>query len=308
MPRWLIYCLLTILCFGVWAVTFKPLQAEEVSAGQSQALCTVGILPIILLLAFSPGWRGGGRRFRGSFWSFVAGALVGVGNLAYFLAQDAGAKATTAVSLSMLYPAVTVVLALLFLKEKLRVVQALGIAASLGAIYLLNVSEPGEMFSGWMVYALAPIALWGVAGLIQKVATGDVAAEVATFWFLAAFIPLSAVLYARERFGWDLSARGWFLVALQGASYGLGNLTLLAALRNAGQASVVVPLSGLYPVVSIPLAILLFHESVGAREWVGIALALAAGVALSYAPRKTPSGAKEQAPIRPTDSAEQRVP
>ena len=110
MPRWLIYCFLTILCFGVWAVTFKPLQALDVSAGQSQALCTVGILPIMLVLAASPTWRMGGRKLRGSFWSFVAGVLVGVGNFAYFLAQAAGAKATTAVSLSMLYPAATVVL------------------------------------------------------------------------------------------------------------------------------------------------------------------------------------------------------
>jgi uncharacterized membrane protein len=295
MPRWLIYCFLTIVCFGVWAVTFKPLQGQGVSAGQSQALCTVGILPVMLLLAASPGWRAGGRTLRGSFWPFVAGVLVGVGNLAYFLAQDAGAKATTAVSLSMLYPAATVVLALLFLKEKVRGVQALGIAASLGAIYLLNVSEPGEAFSPWMVYALAPIVLWGVAGLIQKVATGDVAAEVATFWFLTAFIPLGAVLYARERFGWDLSGRGWLLVALQGATYGLGNLSLLAAFRNGGQASIVAPLSGLYPVVAVPLGIVLFHESVGPREWAGIALALAAGVALSWKPKKTPAGSNDPA-------------
>jgi uncharacterized membrane protein len=285
MPRWVVYCVLTVLCFGVWAVTYKPLQGHGVSPGKSQALCTVGILPIMLVLAASPAWRGGGRRLRGSFWSFVAGVLVGLGNLAYFLAQDAGAKAVAAVSLSMLYPAVTVVLALLLLREKPGIVQVAGIAASLGAIYLLNVADPGEAFSGWLVYALAPIALWGVAGLIQKVATGDVAAEAATFWFLAAFIPLGVALYARERFGWDLPARAWLLVALQGAAYGLGNLSLLAAFRNGGKASVVAPLSGLYPVVTIPLVIVLFGESVGPREWAGVALALAAGVALSCEPR-----------------------
>jgi uncharacterized membrane protein len=306
MPRWLLYCFLTILCFGMWAVTFKPLQAQEVSAGQSQALCTVGILPIMLVLAASPSWRMGGSRVRGSIWSFVAGVLVGVGNFTYFLAQDAGAKATTAVSLSMLYPAATVILALLFLKERLHVVQALGIAASLAAIYLLNVSEPGEMFSAWMLYALAPIALWGVAGLIQKVATADVAAEVATFWFLTAFIPLGLVLYIRERFDWNLSATGWVLVSLQGATYGLGNLSLLAAFRNGGQASIVAPLSGLYPVVAIPLAILLFQEIVGPREWAGIALAVAAGVALSLEPKQTPADTKAMA--QTTQPTEQRPP
>jgi drug/metabolite transporter (DMT)-like permease len=133
------------------------------------------------------------------------------------------------------------------------------------------------------------------------VATGDVAADVAAFWFLAAFIPLAAALYAAERFGWDLSAPAWLLVALQGATYGVGNLSLLAAFRNGGKASVVAPLSGLYPVVTIPLAILFFSESVGGREWAGIGLALAAGAALSVEPRREAAGTKKVAVAQTTN-------
>jgi drug/metabolite transporter (DMT)-like permease len=49
-------------------------------------------------------------------------------------------------------------------------------------------------------------------------------------------------------------------------------------------ASVVTPLSGLDPIVTVPLAMIVFGEQVGMREWLGIALALATGVALSYEP------------------------
>jgi drug/metabolite transporter (DMT)-like permease len=70
------------------------------------------------------------------------------------------------------------------------------------------------------------------------------------------------------------------------ATYGLGNLTLLAAYRNGGKASIVTPLAGLYPAATIPLAILVFKESLGPRAWVGVALALAAGVALAYESEK----------------------
>jgi uncharacterized membrane protein len=282
MPRWLVYCFLTVVCFGVWGVSFKALEPHGVSPGQSQALSTLGILPIMAVLLALSDWRAGDRLRRGSIWSFVAGVLVALGNLAYYHAQAAGAKATTAVSLSMLYPAVTVIFALILLREKPGAVQVLGIIGSLGAIYMLNVGNPGEAFSRWMIYALAPIVLWGVAGYVQKVATADVSAELAALWFLAAFVPLGVVLYLVERFGWDLPARAWLLLGFQGATYGLGNLSLLAAFRNGGKASIVAPLSGLYPVVTIPLVIVIFREYVGMREWAGIVLALAAAVALSY--------------------------
>jgi drug/metabolite transporter (DMT)-like permease len=88
----------------------------------------------------------------------------------------------------------------------------------------------------------------------------------------------------------------------------LGNLSLLAAFRSGGKASIVTPLSGLYPVVTIPLAIILFQESVGLREWAGIALALVAGVALSLEPKKVPTRAKEVTLAPTTNPAERLQP
>ena len=51
------------------------------------------------------------------------------------------------------------------------------------------------------------------------------------------------------------------------------------------------PLSGLYPIVSLPIAILVLHESLGGWEKLGIALALAAVVMLSYTPAPPPGRA-----------------
>ena len=87
---------------------------------------------------------------------------------------------------------------------------------------------------------------------------------------------------ATQPVSWSLSSSDWILVTALGACYGLGNLTLLAAYRNQGKASIVTPLCGLYPLVTVPLAIVVLGEHVGFREWAGIALALAAALALSY--------------------------
>jgi transporter family protein len=282
MPKWLVYCLLTLVFWGVWGVIGKALVG--LSAAQSQALSTLGILPIMAVLAASPNWRVGERKLRGSALAFAAGVMVGLGNIAYYQALVAGAKAATAVSLTAIYPVTTAVLAVLFLKETPNRVQLLGIGGSVVAIYLLNVTQEGGLWSGAMRYVLVPIALWGVSALLMKVSTGDISAELSTFWFLAAFVPLAAVILAAGPSGGSLSARHWLLVSLLGATYGLGNFTLLLAYRNQGKASIVTPLSGLYPIVTVPLAVIIFGEAVGLREWLGIAAALATGAALSYEP------------------------
>jgi drug/metabolite transporter (DMT)-like permease len=290
--KWLLYSLLTVLFWGAWGALGKA--QGDMSAGQSQAFSTLGIIPVMVAVAAVPGFSEGDRKWRGSLSALLAGGLVGIGNAAYYQAV-ALAKAATTVSFTALYPVVTVVLALVLLREKPHRMQFAGIVGSLAAIYLLSVGQPGEAFSEWLVYALAAVVLWGVSALLMKIATGDVSAEQSTFWFLAAFIPLGAAILAiqprmlvPEPIRWVVSGRDWLMVALLGATYGLGNLTLLAAYRNEGKASVVTPLTGLYPAVTIPLAIALLGESVGLREWIGIGLALLAGAALSREQHERP--------------------
>ena len=72
------------------------------------------------------------------------------------------------------------------------------------------------------------------------------------------------------------------LAAVLGLFLGLGNFALLAACASAGKASIVIPLTALYPAVSVPIAILFLGEKVGTRESVGILLALASVIALSH--------------------------
>jgi drug/metabolite transporter (DMT)-like permease len=235
----------------------------------------------MLVLCASPGWREGQRKLRGSSLAFIAGVLVALGNMAYYQALAAGAEAATAVSLTALYPVATIVLARLLLSEKPSRWQLAGIGGSLAAIWLLSVGRPEGLLSGWMLLALAPLVLWGSAALVQKLATDDISAELGTFWFLAAFVPLGAVILVAEGVPWNMPPRHWLLAGLLGAAYGLGNWALLVAFRHGGKASIVTPVTGLYPVVSIPLAMVLFGEQVDACQWVGITLALAAVVALS---------------------------
>ena len=70
-------------------------------------------------------------------------------------------------------------------------------------------------------------------------------------------------------------------IALLGGLMGaLGGLTLIVALRLA-EASIVVPLTSIYPAVTVALSIALLGESVTARKIAGVILAIIAVILLS---------------------------
>lgn len=334
MPRWFLWAALALISWGIWAIISKII-GDALSAAHSQALSTLGLLPVMLLLGLSktfslpweprlldtgnpggqalpssgpsdtstdevqrplsaarvaaangigpdgPSHNGSGDA-RGLAFALTAGILSCLGNVAYYHALNLGGKAATVIPLTALYPLVTVLLALLLLRERLNAAQTSGIALSLGAIYLFNIQNDSGFLSGGLVFALLPIVLWGVAGLLQKVASNFLSGEAATFWFLSAFVPVALIILISQPWPERVSSTTWLLVAALGLFFSLGNYALLAAFARQGKASLITPLTALYPVVSVPVAVLFLGEKVGPREWTGIGLALVSVAALSY--------------------------
>jgi drug/metabolite transporter (DMT)-like permease len=281
MPRWLFLTVAAVLCWGLWAVISK-LIGETVTAAQSQALSTLGLIPVMLALSRSKKLTASGNRRRGITNAFLAGALTCAGNVAYYHALGAGAKASTVVPLTAVYPLVTIALAVLLLRERLNGVQIGGAALSLVAIYLFNVPSVEGMLNPWLLFALLPIGLWGVSGLLQKISTNDISGEFSALWFLAAFIPVSFVLLFMQPLAGPLTLKIWLLVAGLGLFFSLGNYAILLAFAQDGKASIIAPLAGLYPLVSVPIAILFLGEKISPRETAGIVVALVSVVALAW--------------------------
>jgi drug/metabolite transporter (DMT)-like permease len=287
MARWVFWMLLTLLSWGIWAVLSR-LIGGDISPAQSQAMSTLGLAPIIVALWAIKEPPASANRPRGAILAFGSGLISCLGNVAYYSALG-DAKAATVVPLTALYPAVTILLAVPLLKERISPIQIVGMALSLIAIALFN--APGEQrgASVWMLAALCAVVLWGVASLMQKASTFYLSGARSAFWFLAAFVPIAACIFALSPLPSDVTSETWGLAAALGFTLGFGNLTLLLAYAAGGKAAVIAPLSGLYPIVSIPIAILAFDEHIGMRESLGIALALASVVMLTYAPE--PEGA-----------------
>lgn len=281
MPRWLLFTLIAVLCWGVWAVLGK-LTGDSVTAAQSQALSTLGILPILVVLARHGLVPARGRSLNGVLAAFFSGVLTCAGNIAFYHALNAGAKAATVVPLTALYPLVTVLLAMVVLREQLNRIQMAGVVFSLIAIALFNNASVRGVADSGLGYALVPVVLWGASGLLQKLSTNFISAERSTFWFLAAFVPVAGVLLLQDPLAGLPAPRLWIILAALGVFFSLGNYAILLAFSLSGKASVIAPVAGLYPVVSVPIAIAFLGERVSQRETLGIAIALFSAVALAW--------------------------
>ncbi len=292
-PPWLLFALLTILFWGSWSFQSKVISGADalgVPAAMNHVLGTIGgflVLPLLALRRRSaPPPR---RSVRGSACAFLSGVAGSSGNILFYLAlarPDAmGAVVTPLVAL---YPLVTVLLAIGLLKERLGKAQAAGVALSLAAVVLLSMEEsPGGaglsptavLSRGWFWLSLACIPVYGLAGLLQKLATNSISSVRTYVYFSFGYLATALAVLATTDLAWgDLRAGAALFGLLGGVLNGLGALALFASLGLGGKASVIFPLTGCYPLVTVALAMGFLGERLRWYQAAGAIVAVAAGV------------------------------
>lgn len=137
MPAWLWFSILTVLLWGAWGIESKAI-VDRTNPFTGQYLFTFGlILPVLATLGSRRRFEGK-HKVRGFAYAVLTGLLGGLGNIAFFMALIKGRTAIVA-PLTSLFPLVTVLLAVLVLKERLTARQGAGIAVAVAAICLLSV-------------------------------------------------------------------------------------------------------------------------------------------------------------------------
>lgn len=134
MKTWYAYSMLTVFLWGFWGV-FTKLAVASSKPRYMLLFQAVGILVfallVLFLVRFSVEWSA-----RGFVFSFLAGLAAFIGFLTFFVALETG-TASTVVTLSALYPMVTIAISIVFLHEKLSLTQGIGIVFALVASVLL---------------------------------------------------------------------------------------------------------------------------------------------------------------------------
>lgn len=135
MTQWLPSALMALFSFGLWGL-FTKLAIVHIDSKSALVFQTIGVLLIGIItlsfLNFKPA-----TDIRGLSFGLLTGIAYGIGCLFYFVAVDRG-KIITVVTLTALYPVVTILLSYFLLRETVTYKQCFGILLALLAIFLMS--------------------------------------------------------------------------------------------------------------------------------------------------------------------------
>lgn len=134
----------------------------------------------------------------------------------------------------------------------------------------------------WLLYALVAAICWGIWGVLAKGPSRELSGWMTQILFTFALIP-SAIMAAcskHVRVGTD-KPRGLFWGFVSGLLAAAGNIAFYLALEKGADTAVAIPLTNIYPLVTLAIAWFWFKERLNAVQALGILIAVAAIVLLS---------------------------
>ncbi|MEB3773941.1 MAG: EamA family transporter [Desulfurococcales archaeon] len=135
----------------------------------------------------------------------------------------------------------------------------------------------------WLVYSMTTLILWGIWGILLKKASEGLE------WFqvyvfantaIVLMVVIVATVYRGEMMSYN--NRIYLPIAFVSGLVGtLGYIFLIKSLEAGGEASVVIPLTSLYPLLTALFSVYLLGEELTIRRIYGILLAVLAIILLS---------------------------
>jgi bacterial/archaeal transporter family protein len=134
--KWFWYSLLAVLFWGAWVLCSK-LGTNEIPASTMQFIFAFGFIPVAILVLVMKRVKFE-RSVKGISFSLGNGVLAGIGGLTLFAAYRSGGNTSVITAATALYPLITVVLAVLVLRERLNWLQMIGLGFAAAAIIIFS--------------------------------------------------------------------------------------------------------------------------------------------------------------------------
>ncbi len=134
--------------------------------------------------------------------------------------------------------------------------------------------------TNWFIFAILALIFWGLSDFFPKLAIGSLSPKSILVYNVVGAMLVGIVILFSISFRPEINLRGIIFAALSGAAVILGFLFFFYAI-NRGKLSIVVATAGLYPLLTIILALLVLKEPITLREGIGMILALIAMVLLA---------------------------
>jgi len=136
--KWLAYSLICLALWGLWGFLLK-LASKGLDWRTVYFLSTVASFSLAVAVVLASGGVRVGEAPRALVAAALAAGVAGGGGYVAFMKALESGKASIVIPLTAAYPAITVVLALVFLGEKLSAMQVAGIVLVILACILLSI-------------------------------------------------------------------------------------------------------------------------------------------------------------------------
>jgi drug/metabolite transporter (DMT)-like permease len=289
---WLFYALITTIFWGVWGALIGIPEKAGFPPTLGYAIWALTMIPPAIVALWNIGWKIE-YDISSIFLGCLAGFLGAGGQLILFEAVQTG-PAYLIFPFISLSPVITIILALIFLKEKTGKLGWIGIVLALIAIFFLAYQKPGTTanIKGhlWIIFSLLVFLAWGIQAYVMRFANRSMKAE-SIFFYMAVtgvlLIPLALWMTDfSQPINWGFS--GPYAEALIQILNAIGALTLVYAFRY-GKAIVVSPLANaVAPVITVIISLIIYAQAPSIFSGIGIILAITATVLFVYEEESNP--------------------
>lgn len=282
--QWLIFALVTTLFWGVWGA-FSEIPAQ---AGFPGTLIYVVwsltmIIPALVALKLI-NWKL--DKDKKSIWlGLIIGFTGAGGQLALLTGAIVNGPAYLIFPIISLSPVITILLSVIFLKEKASKKGWIGIILAILAIPFLSYQDPSTTSGGygWLIFALLVFGAWGLQAYFMKFANGVMNAESIFFYMTITGLLLSPIALMMTdwnqviNYNWN---GPWLSFGIQLLN-SIGALTIVFAFRY-GKAIVVSPLTNaVAPVITVIISLIIYQRIPHSIILVGMFIAVVSMFLLS---------------------------
>jgi len=273
---WLLYAIITTVFWGAWGALIEIPEKAGFPATLGYSVWALTMIPCSLVALYLIQWKLE-YDLRSIFLGSTIGLLGAGGQLILFQALREG-PAYIVFPLISLFPILTIFLSLIFLKETATRKHWIGIVISLAAILLLSyqpASGNGSSGYGWLLLSISVFILWGLQAYVMKFSNNVMKAESIFFYMMATAVLLIPVAVMMTDFSKPVNwgFKGPYLASLIHVLNAIGALTLVYALRY-GKAIIVTPMTGLSPLITVVLSLILYGVVPGPVLSVGMVFAM----------------------------------
>lgn len=280
---WLFYAIITTVFWGVWGAFIEIPEKAGFPATLGYVVWSITMIPCAIVALIIIKWKPETDK-RSLFFGMAAGLLGAGGQLILFEALRQG-PAYIVFPLISLFPVLTIFLSVAFLKEHTNKKHWIGIVLALAAaVFLANPKITGSETSGssWLLLSIIVFVMWGIQAYVMKVGNNTMKAESIFMYMTIGALVLSPFAIWMTDFSQPINwgFNGPYLAAIIHILNSIGALMLVYALRY-GKAIIVVPLTGLSPVITIVISLIIYAVMPGTVLLIGLILATIAIILLS---------------------------